>query len=110
MIFCDDAIWSTRTYHAGDGLRFTDYNLALQAAIAGQGFIIGSTSILRDLVEANLLINPFPCGVATDIGYDLVTTETAQSRSEGATFIEWTKQEAHSSDFHEPGVVSVVSR
>ena len=73
----------------GDGLRFTDYNQALQAAIAGQGFIIGSTPILRDLVEANLLVNPFPRGVVTDIGYDLVTTEAARSRAEVAKFIEW---------------------
>lgn len=93
----------------GDGLRFTDYNLALQAAIAGQGFIIGSTPILRDLVEANLLVNPFPSGVATDIGYDLVTTESAQSRSEVATFIDWTMGEARSGQIHQPGVVSVRS-
>ncbi len=93
----------------GDGIRFTDYNQALQAAIAGQGFIIGSTPILRDLVEANLLVNPFPNGVATDIGYDLVTTEIAQSRPEVATFIQWTMEEARSVGFHEPGVVSAVS-
>ena len=94
----------------GDGIRFTDYNQALQAAIAGQGFIIGSTPILRDLVEANLLVNPFPSGVTTDIGYDLVTTQAAQSRTEVATFIEWTMEEARSGEAHEPGVVSVASR
>lgn len=74
----------------GDGIRFTDYNQALQAAIAGQGFIIGSTPILRDLIEANLLVNPFPNRVATDIGYDLVTTEVAKTRPEVVKFIEWT--------------------
>ena len=94
----------------GDGIRFTDYNQALQAAIAGQGFIIGSTPILRDLVEANLLVNPFPNGVVTDVGYDLVTTQAAQSRTEVATFIEWTMEEARSGGAHEPGVVSVTSR
>ncbi len=94
----------------GDGIRFTDYNQALQAAIAGQGFVIGSTPILRDLVGAKLLVNPFPSGVATDIGYDLVTTEAAQSRTEVAAFIEWTIQEAGSGEIQAPGVVSVLSR
>ena len=94
----------------GDGVRFTDYNQALQVAIAGQGFIIGSTPILRDLMAANLLVSPFPSGVATDIGYDLVTTQAAQSRPEVATFIQWTMQEARSGEAHEPGVVSVTSR
>ncbi len=94
----------------GDGLRFTDYNQALQSAIAGQGFIIGSIPILRDLLEANLLVNPFERGVATDIGYDLVTTETARARSEVATFIQWVLEESHSGKLQEPGVVSVMSR
>lgn len=94
----------------GDGLRFTDYNLALQAAIAGQGFIIGSTPILRDLLEANLLVNPFPNSVTTDIGYDLVTTEAAKSRNEVAAFLDWTMEEARSGGIHEPGMVSVTSR
>lgn len=94
----------------GDGLRFTDYNLALQAAIAGQGFIIGSTPILRDVVEANLLVNPFPISVATDVGYDLVTTEAAKSRTEVAAFLDWTMDEARSGDAQEPGMVSVTSR
>ena len=86
-----------------------DYNHAWRSGKSMHGFIIGSTPILRDLVEANLLVNPFPSGVATDIGYDLVTTETAQSRSEVATFIDWTMNQARSGEIHEPGVVSITS-
>lgn len=93
----------------GAGIRFTDYNQALQAAIAGQGFIIGSTPILRDLIAANLLINPFPTRVATDIGYDLVTTEAAKARPEVSRFIDWTMEESGRSEIHKPGVVSVRS-
>lgn len=77
--------------------------------IAGQGFIIASTPILRDLIEANLLVISLPGGVATDIGYDRVTTETARSRSEVATFIGWTMNEARSGEIHKPGVVSITS-
>jgi LysR family glycine cleavage system transcriptional activator len=80
----------------GVGLRFGDYNLALQAAVAGQGVVLGSTPILRSLVEAKLLVNPFPHKVVTDIGYDLVTTERARARPEVASFLEWISREASS--------------
>jgi LysR family glycine cleavage system transcriptional activator len=78
----------------GPGLRFGDYNLALQAAIGGQGVILGSTPIFRSLVEAKLLVNPFPHKVTTDIGYDLVTTEGARARPEVASFLGWISREA----------------
>ena len=78
----------------GEGLRFSDYNLAVQAAVAGQGFIIGSPWILQDLLEAKLLVNPFGRGVATDIGYDLVFNEVAIERAEVAAFVSWIIDEA----------------
>jgi LysR family glycine cleavage system transcriptional activator len=77
-----------------EGLRFSDYNLAVQAAVAGQGFIIGSPLILHDLLEAKLLINPFGHGVITDIGYDLVVNEIALERAEVAAFVSWVMAEA----------------
>ena len=88
----------------GEGGRFTDYNLAVHAAIAGQGFVIGSTPILRDLLDARLLVNPFFSGVATDIGYDLVTTDTSSSRSEVSTFIQWILRETREDSPHDPGM------
>ena len=94
----------------GEGIRFSDYNMAVQAAIAGQGFIIGSTPILRDLVDAKLLVNPFPRGVATDIGYDLVTTETSASRADVSAFIDWILNEAAINRIHDPGMFVVKSR
>lgn len=77
-----------------DGLRFSDYNLAVQAAIAGQGFIIGSTPILRELIATGLLVNPLGRGVATDVGYDLVATGAALNRSEVQAFADWAIAEA----------------
>lgn len=77
----------------GEGLRFNDYNLAVQAAIAGQGLVLGSAPILRDAVEAGLLVNPFAESVLTDIGYDLVTTAQAQARPEVANFCAWIFEE-----------------
>ncbi len=78
------------------GLRFNDYNLALQAAIAGQGVILGSAPILRDLVDAKLLVSPFREVAVTDIGYDLVTTPAAVARTEVASFRDWIMSEARS--------------
>jgi LysR family glycine cleavage system transcriptional activator len=88
----------------GVGLRFGDYNLALQAAIAGQGVILGSTPILRSLIEAGLLISPFPDSVKTDIGYDLVTTERVRQIPEVTSFSEWIIREAGAREY--PGSCS----
>ncbi len=79
-----------------EGPRFSDYNLAVQAAIAGQGMIIGSTPILRDLVDAGLLINPLEDRAVTDIGYDLATTERAMLKDGVPKFIAWITEEAGS--------------
>jgi LysR family glycine cleavage system transcriptional activator len=73
--------------------RFNDYNLTIQAAIAGQGFILGSKPILQNLIDANLLICPFEESVIPGIGYDLVTSENTLSRPSVKRFIEWIKAE-----------------
>ncbi len=93
--------WKTWLNHAGvdqvtpsGGLYFSDYNLALQAAIAGQGAILGSKPVLTRLVDAKLLIDPFQITVTTDIGYDLVTTERTKTRPEVRDFINWIVIEA----------------
>jgi LysR family glycine cleavage system transcriptional activator len=74
-------------------LHFSDYNLALQAAIAGQGVILGSKPVLAKLEEAGLLCDPFNVQVATDIGYDLVITARAKRRPEVQCFIDWISAE-----------------
>ncbi len=77
-----------------EGLHFNDYGLAVQAAIAGQGVVLASWPILHDAFEAGLLQGPFPERVMTDIGYDLVTTESANRRPEVGAFIDWMLQES----------------
>lgn len=80
--------------NASAGVSFSDYNLAVQAAIAGQGVVLGSLPVLHDLIAANLLVCPFPERVITDIGYDLVTTRQAQRRPEVQSFTDWILSEA----------------
>ncbi|MGE3874182.1 MAG: LysR substrate-binding domain-containing protein [Parvibaculaceae bacterium] len=76
------------------GLRFSDYNLAVQAAIAGQGVVLGSAPVLADLVSAGLLVRAVPQSLLTDIGYDAVTTRGAIERAEVKAFIGWITTEA----------------
>ena len=72
------------------GLRFSDYGLAVQAAISGQGVILASWPILQDPFDAGLLVQLFPESArSTGIGYDLVTTDQASKRPEVAAFSEW---------------------
>jgi LysR family glycine cleavage system transcriptional activator len=80
----------------GPSLRFNDYNLAVQAAIAGQGVVLGSWPIVRDAIEANLLVSPFVERARTDIGYDLVVTTEAMAKPEVAGFVEWILEEVAS--------------
>ncbi len=77
------------------GLRFSDYGLAVQAAISGQGLILASWPILLDPFEAGLLIQPFPrYAETTGLGYDLATTAASLERPEVAAFNNWILQVA----------------
>ena len=87
---------------AAEGLYFSDYGLAVQAAIAGQGVLLASEPILRDLVDTGLLVRPFAETVSTDIGYDIVTTAAARARPNVDVFVSWileaARQESPPSD------------
>lgn len=76
------------------GLRFSDYNLAVQAAIAGHGLVLGSAPVLQDLVSVGLLVRAIPQGLQTDVGYDAVAPLAAAERSEVAAFLAWITEEA----------------
>jgi len=78
------------------GSKFTDYNLALQCAIAGQGFILGSTPVLKGIIEKGLLVDPFNLSIKTDLGYDVVVTKKSYSKIEVQNFIEWISNEKES--------------
>ncbi len=73
----------------GGGVYFNDYGQAVQAAIAGQGVMLASWPILRDALDAGVLVRPFHETVTTDIGYDLVTTGDASQRPEVSAFVAW---------------------
>ena len=74
---------------SGHGIRFNDYNLAVQASIAGQGMVLGSLPMVRDALAAGLLVAPFAERARTGAGYDLVTTKEAMARPEVDRFVAW---------------------
>lgn len=77
-------------------IAFSDYNIAVQAAIAGQGVVLGSSPILCDLISAKLLVNPFDVTLETNIGYDVVTTREALQLPAVRRFVDWIGSEARS--------------
>jgi len=79
---------------ADQGLFFSDYGLAVQAAIAGQGVVLASWPILREVIDAGLLVRPFDEVVTTDIGYDIVSTAHALERTEVEVFVAWVLEAA----------------
>jgi len=79
----------------GRGVKFNDYNLAVQAAVAGQGVVLGSEPVLKNLIEGGLLVNPFDAAVHPSIGYDVVTTENNLDRPSVELFIDWILKQAH---------------
>jgi len=77
-----------------DRVRVTDYTVAVQAAIAGQGIVIGSRPIVQDALDAGLLVAPFAHTIKGRQGYDVVATRDALSRPQVAAFVDWIRATA----------------
>lgn len=80
----------------GTGVNYTDYNQAVQAAVAGQGFILGSKPILESYIRNGLLIDPFDVSAHPGIGYDVVTTRRSIDRPKVRKFVDWLLRESQS--------------
>jgi LysR family glycine cleavage system transcriptional activator len=74
---------------AAQGITYSDYNLAVQAAVAGQGVILGSRPVLQPLLEQSLLIDPFDISSNPQLGYDIVTTQDALQNKNVERFVNW---------------------
>ena len=72
------------------GIRFSDYGLCVQAATSNQGILLAGLPVLRETIDAGLLVCPFPDNtLTTDIEYNLVTTPEASNKSEVIAFKKW---------------------
>ena len=88
-----------------EGLHFSEYSQALQAAIAGQGIILVSEPIVSNLFQSGLLNCPFKEKAAPELSYAVVATNESMQRPETQAFVEWIIQtvqdEQHSGTFAE---------
>jgi len=78
------------------GLRFSDQALAIQAAVAGQGLVLGTTALATDHLKARRLVRPFKISIATDFAYFIVTSKSRATDPDIAAFKQWVLSEAQS--------------
>lgn len=76
------------TLNIDAGLTFSDETHALQAAVAGQGVVIASELLARDLLQRGVLSAPFSCALPGACYY-LVTTESVAQRADIIALREW---------------------
>lgn len=76
------------------GLRFNDANLALQAAVDGQGIALGRLVLASDDLRAGRLVQPFDVVLPNDYSYWLVYPRAVADRPELAVFRAWLLSEA----------------
>ncbi len=76
------------------GPRFSHTNLALQAAVHGQGVVIGSQALAGDDLAAGRLVRPFGMSVPVNFCYFVVTTPGAARLPKVAAFKDWLLREA----------------
>jgi LysR family glycine cleavage system transcriptional activator len=82
---------------ASRGPSFSLWELALQAAVAGQGVALGRSLLVTQYLKAGQLVRPFPISSASDFGYYLVCMPERLTESKIAAFRAWLRDEvAHS--------------
>lgn len=76
------------------GARFSLADLALQAAIDGQGIVLARWQLARSDVEAGRLVCPFETFVEAPYSYYLVTRPELRKTAKVASFWDWVLDEA----------------
>ncbi|MBF8778678.1 choline sulfate utilization transcriptional regulator [Pseudomonas fulva] len=74
-------------------LRFDNYTLLIQAAIAGQGMAIGWHHLVDGLVDQGLLCRPFEGSLKSDYGYHVVLPPRKRRRALVECFVDWLTHE-----------------
>ncbi len=82
-------------------LHFSQYDLLVAAAIAGQGVALGRMPLLRDAVRDGRLVQPFGRAAASPRGYYLIASRRAQGDPVARAFEAWLRAEV-AADAAEP--------
>jgi DNA-binding transcriptional LysR family regulator len=75
-------------------LRFSQYDLLLQAAISGQGVALGRSPLIDHALSRGELVTPFPRRYDAPRGYFVLAAPHMGARSEVGQFIDWIAEEA----------------
>jgi DNA-binding transcriptional LysR family regulator len=75
--------------HMANTLRFTRYGEAVEAAVAGQGVVIGRLPLLADLVRAGKLVAPFHSPAASRRGHFVTLAAHAVHNPSARAFADW---------------------
>jgi LysR family glycine cleavage system transcriptional activator len=84
--------------NARRGLRVTDTNLAIEAAVKGQGVALGSRVLAGEELAAGRLVRPFAHSWPVTFAYYLVCPDAIADEPRIAAFCEWLIGEAAAED------------
>ncbi|SLN53228.1 transcriptional regulator GcvA [Pseudooctadecabacter jejudonensis] len=85
------------------GLRFSQADHALDAAISGAGVVLGRVSLATRALEQKRLVAPFKTGLLTPAYFRFICPEGMQKRPHVAAFKSWVVQEIQASHVFEDG-------
>ncbi len=75
------------------GLSLDNYSLLIQAAIAGQGVVIGWRHLVDDLIRQNLLCRPIAQSIESQFGYYVILPERKRRARMLESFTSWLMDE-----------------
>ncbi len=79
------------------GLRFNHISLAIDAAIDGQGVLLGLKALAENDIEAGRLCIPFPQTMPIEMSYYAIYPESTESNRHAVeSFIKWILEETES--------------
>jgi len=97
--------WETWLTSAGEPelapagtLRFSQYDLLLQAAISGQGVALGRSPLIDHALAQGQLVTPFPRRYDSPRGYFVLSGAEVEGRTEVREFIAFLRDEAASTN------------
>ncbi len=91
-------------------LRFSQYDLLLQAAISGQGVALGRSPLIDHALARGELVTPFPKRYASPRSYFVLCGSESGRRTEVAAFVAWLRAEAALAAEIQPDSVDAVGR
>jgi len=90
-------------YDASHGVRFSQADHALDAAMSGVGVVLGRVSLATRALERRQLVAPFRLGLIPPAQFRFVCPSGTESRPHVAAFREWIMQEIQASKAFEEG-------